>query len=416
LGDPIQLPPFLAAGTGHIGEQLIALGGAFLAAGLLARAGRRVGLPTIPFFIVAGIIFGPNTPGLVLVEDPETLALLASLGLVLLLFHLGLEFSLGEFTSGGSPLIKAGFIYLGLNVGGGLAFGFALGWGTAEALVIAGAVGISSSAIVTKVLIELRRLANPETRLILGIVVVEDIFLALYLAILAPFLNPEAGGLEAFLLFLRAFGFLLLLFAIARYGARWVGKLLDTPDPELLVVLFLGLAVLVAGTSEELGVSDAIGAFMVGLIVAETPVKHRVEELVLPIRDAFAAVFFFWFGLSISPDGLIAVLVPVAAAVALSLVLNPAAGIIVAKVNGLGRVAATNIGTTVLSRGEFSIIIAALAASAGLDERITPFVALYVLLLAIISPLLASKSRSVAKLLPERWFPRPSGSANPTRG
>jgi monovalent cation:H+ antiporter-2, CPA2 family len=102
--------------------------------------------------------------------------------------------------------------------------------------------------------------------------------------------------------------------------------------------------------------------------------------------------------------------------VALSLILNPAAGIIVAKVNGLGRVAATNIGTTVLSRGEFSIIIAALAASAGLDERITPFVALYVLLLAIISPLLASKSRSVAKLLPERWFPRPSGSANPTRG
>ncbi len=411
LGLPL---PMLAAGAGHIGEQLIALGGAFLAAGLLARAGRRIGLPTIPFFIIAGIIFGPNTPGVVLVEDPETLALLASLGLVLLLFHLGLEFSLGEFTSGGAPLIKAGFIYLALNVGGGVAFGFALGWGTAEALVIAGAVGISSSAIVTKVLIELRRLANPETRMILGIVVVEDIFLALYLAVLAPFLNPDAGGLEAFLLFLRAFGFLLLLFAIARFGAKWVGKLLDTPDPELLVVLFLGLAVLVAGTSEELGVSDAIGAFMVGLIVAETAVKHRVEELVLPIRDAFAAVFFFWFGLSISPDGLAAVALPVAAAVVLSLILNPAAGIIVAKVNGLGRVAAVNIGTTVLSRGEFSIIIAALAASAGLDERITPFVALYVLILAIFSPLLASKSKRVAKILPKRWFPRPSGAAGST--
>lgn len=257
--------PFLAAGTGHIGDELVALGSAFLAAGLLARAGRRIGLPTIPFFIVAGIVFGPNTGGIVLVQDPATLQLLATVGLVLLLFHLDLEFSLGEFTSGGAPLITAGMIYLGLNVFGGLAFGFALGWGTPEALVIAGAVGISSSAIVTKVLIELRRLANPETRLILGIVVVEDIFLALYLAVLAPFLDPTADGFDALLLFLRAFAFLLLLFAVARYGVGLINKLLDTPDTELLVVLFLGLAVFVAGISERLGVSDAIGAFMVGL-------------------------------------------------------------------------------------------------------------------------------------------------------
>jgi monovalent cation:H+ antiporter-2, CPA2 family len=393
-----------------LGEQLIALGGGFLAAGLLARAGRRIGLPTIPFFMVAGIVLGPNTPGLVLVHDPDTLALVAALGLILLLFHLGLEFSLGDLIEGGPRLLKAGGTYLALNVGAGLVFGFALGWGTPEALVIAGAVGISSSAIVTKLLIELRRLPNPETRLILGIIVVEDIFLALYLAVLAPFLDPDATGLDAVLIFLVAFAFILLLFAIARWGGRWVGKLIATPDAELLVVLFLGLAVVVAGIAEELGVSDAIGAFMVGLIIAETHVKHRVEELVLPLRDAFAALFFFWFGLTIDPAGMAEVALPVLIAVVLALITNPLAGILTARANGLGRVPAVNIGTAVLSRGEFAIILATLAAGAGLDPRITPFVGLYVLVLAIASPLLASRSRRIGRYMPSSWFPRSQGA------
>src|SRR6476661_10768284 len=106
-----------------MGDTLVAVGGAFLAAGLLARAGRRIGLPTIPFFMAAGVIFGPNTPGLALVEDPHDLELLAALGLILLLFHLGLEFSLGDLLAGGRSLLTIGAIYLALNIGGGLAFG-----------------------------------------------------------------------------------------------------------------------------------------------------------------------------------------------------------------------------------------------------------------------------------------------------
>ena len=114
-------------------------------------------------------------------------------------------------------------------------------------------------------------------------------------------------------MFLRALAFLVARFVVARYGANWVGRALDTPDTELLVVLFLGLAVILAGTAEELGVADAIGAFMAGLILAETVVKRRVEELVLPIRDAFAALFFFWFGLTISPDGLYVLILAIVA-------------------------------------------------------------------------------------------------------
>jgi monovalent cation:H+ antiporter-2, CPA2 family len=87
---------------------LVALGGAFLAAGLLARLGRRIGLPTIPFFMAAGILTGPNTPGLVLIENPADLEIIAAIGLIMLLFHLGLEFSLDDLTSGGPRLLAVG--------------------------------------------------------------------------------------------------------------------------------------------------------------------------------------------------------------------------------------------------------------------------------------------------------------------
>ena len=390
-----------------MGDALIALGGAFLAAGLLARLGGRIGLPTIPFFMAAGILFGPHTPGFVLVHDPAELELFAAVGLIMLLFHLGLEFSLGDLLDGGPRLIGAGVVYLLLNVGGGLAFGLALGWGIPEALVLAGVVGISSSAIVTKVLIDLERLANPETRLILGIIVVEDIFLALYLAILQPVLGEASGFVESMLLIGRAFLFLLVLFSIARYGARFVSRLLGSEDDEeLLTVVFVGLAIIVAGFAEEIGVSDAIGAFMVGLILAETKQAHLIERLVLPLRDAFAAVFFFVFGLSIDPGSLGPVVWPVAIAVVMTLMLNVLAGVICSRMNGFGRRQASNVGFTILGRGEFSLILASLAAAAGLDDRIGPFVALYVLILALGGPVLASRSRWLARVIPERALRR----------
>ena len=290
---------------------LVALGGAFLVAGLLARLGRQAGLPTIPFFMAAGILTGPHTPGLVLVDEPADLRVFAAVGLIMLLFHLGLEFSFDDLINGGPRLLAAGAAYLVLNLGGGLVLGFLLGWGTREALVIAGAVGISSSAIVTKLLVELDRLANRETPMILGIIVVEDVFLALYLAMLQPILGEAGSFAEGALLFLRAFAFLTALFLVARYGARFVGSLLSTDDDELLTVLFVGLAILISGVAEELGVSDAIGALMVGLVVAETKAAQRVEHLVLPLRDAFAAVFFFAFGLTIDPADAGEVAVPV---------------------------------------------------------------------------------------------------------
>ncbi|MCF2130226.1 cation:proton antiporter [Strepomyces sp. STD 3.1] len=383
---------------GHA-DTLLAMGGAFLAAAFLARLGGRIGLPTIPLFMLAGILLGPHTPGFVLVEDAHDFEMLSALGLVLLLFYLGLEFHLDDLRTGGRRLLAAGGVYLLLNVGAGLGFGFVLGWGLREALVLAGVLGISSSAIVTKILIDLGRIGRPETRLILGVIVVEDIFLALYLAALQPIIAGARGFAEIALQAGKAFGFLLVLAAAARYGTRLVGRLIETRDNELLVISFLGAAVLVAGVSEVLGVADAIGAFMVGLILAGTPSGPRIRELVHPLRDAFAAIFFFAFGLAIDPGDIASVAGPVAAAAVLTVVMNIAAGLCVARLYTYGAQPAAEIATTLVARGEFALILAAMAAGAGLDERLAPFIAGYVLVLAVLGPIVAARAHLLAGAL-----------------
>ncbi|MEV0278317.1 cation:proton antiporter [Streptomyces sp. NPDC050610] len=376
------------------------MGGAFLAAAVLARVGGRIGLPTIPLFILAGILLGPHTPGIVLVADPHDLEMLSALGLVLLLFYLGLEFHLDDLKTGGRKMALAGGAYLALNVGAGLVFGFATGWGTSEALVLAGVLGISSSAIVTKVLVDLGRIGNGETKPILGIIVVEDIFLALYLAALQPILSGADSLASAAGDAGKAFGFLLLLAVAARWGTRLIGKLIHTKDDELLVISFLGVAVFVAGVSEWFGVADAIGAFMVGLMLGSTSSGDRIRTLVHPLRDAFGAIFFFAFGLSIDPGDLPGVLVPVLIAVAVTLVMNVAAGLVAARLYGFGPQPAANISTTLLARGEFALILATMAAGAGLNPQLSPFIAGYVLVLAVLGPLAAGRSEWLARLLP----------------
>jgi CPA2 family monovalent cation:H+ antiporter-2 len=375
-----------------VGSSLVALGGALVATGLLGRLGRRIGLPTIPLFMLAGVVFGPHTPGLHLVHDPGELELVATIGLVLLLFYLGLELSIDELLRGGRRLLLASGLFLVVNFGAGAAFGAVLGWGSREVLVIAGAVGISSSAIITKLLVELNRLSRPETRVILALIVLEDLFLAVYLALLQPLLHDTAGAADALLSIGKAVGFLVALVLVARFGATAVGRMLDTDDNELLTIGFVGLAVLVAGLAEEFGVSAAIGSFLIGMVLAKSPNHDRIAGLVHPIRDVFGALFFYAFGVAIDPGDVASVAGPIAAAIVLTALCTFGAGALVARLYRFDRAAAWSLAFTTLARGELSLIVAALAAGAGLDERIGPFVAGYVLLLAVIAPLLVANA------------------------
>ncbi len=383
----------------HLGEDLIVLGLLLLVAYVLGRLGKLVGLPAIPIYMIVGLLASPHTGWFPLNFDSRYIELIAIFGLILLLFNLGLEFDQDEFFGNFGKLIISGGSYVVINMGVGLAFGFMVGWGTREALIIAGMTATSSSAIVTKLLIELNRLANRETPMILGVTVVEDIFIAIYLAIVSVVLSGETDFWPIVAKLAVAFTFLVVMFSLARWGGRVVSRFFRTKDDELFTILFFGLAVLFAGIGEILGVTDAIGAFLIGLVLGATKYRNKIEHIAIPLRDVFAAFFFLNFGLALNPAQFPSVIVPVVLAVVMTLVLNIGAGQFVAWINKLGPQAGINTTVILQNRGEFALILATLSLSAGLDPRIQPFAGLYVLIMAIIGPLLAANSEKIGAMI-----------------
>jgi CPA2 family monovalent cation:H+ antiporter-2 len=383
----------------HLGEDLIVLGLLLLVAYVLGRLGKLIGLPAIPIYMLVGLLASPHTGWFPLNFESNYIELIAIFGLILLLFNLGLEFDQDEFFGNFGKLIISGGSYIIVNMGVGLVFGFMLGWGTREALIVAGMTATSSSAIVTKLLIELNRLANKETPMILGVTVVEDIFIAIYLAIVSVVLSGETDFWPIVGKLAIAFTFLVVMFTIARWGGRFVSRLFRTKDDELFTILFFGFAVLFAGIGEVLGVTDAIGAFLIGLVLGATKFRNKIEHIAIPLRDVFAAFFFLNFGLALNPAKFPEVVVPVLIAVVLTIVLNIAAGQFVAWLNGMGAQAGINTTVILQNRGEFALILATLSLSAGLDERIQPFAGLYVLIMAVIGPLLAANSEKIGAMI-----------------
>ncbi|PSL36687.1 potassium/proton antiporter membrane subunit (CPA2 family) [Labedella gwakjiensis] len=387
----------------HFGADMVVVGLLFLIAYGLGRLGKLIGLPAIPVYMIVGLLASPYTGWFPLTLEGDYIGLIAVMGLVLLLFNLGLEFDQDEFFGNAGKLLVSGGTYILVNMAAGLGFGFLVGWGTPEALIIAGITATSSSAIVTKLLIELGRLTNRETPMILGITVVEDVFIAIYLAIVGVVLSgqtelwPVVGQLAL------SFTFIVVMFSVARFGGRVVSRLLRTKDDELFTILFFGLAVLFGGIGELLGVTDAIGAFLIGLVLGATRFRNRIETIAVPLRDVFGAFFFLNFGLALDASKFGGVLLPVLGAVLMTVLLNVVAGQVVSRLNGLG--AQEGINTTVIlqNRGEFALILATLSLSAGLDERIQPFAGLYVLILSIGGPMIAAQSERIgAVILPSK--------------
>ena len=392
----------------HLGEDLIVLGILLLVAYVLGRLGKLVGLPAIPIYMIVGLLASPHTGWFPLDFESHYIELFAIFGLILLLFILGLEFDQDEFFGNFGKLIISGGSYILINMGVGLAFGFMVGWGTREALVIAGMTATSSSAIVTKLLIELRRLPNTETPMILGVTVVEDIFIAIYLAIVSVVLSGETDFWPVVGKLAIAFLFLVVMFTIARWGGRVVSRLFRTKDDELFTILFFGLAVLFAGIGEILGVTDAIGAFLIGLVLGATKYRNKIESIAIPLRDVFAAFFFLNFGLELDPAKFPSVLGPVLAAVGMTIVLNILAGQFVAWINKMGPQAGINTTVILQNRGEFALILATLSISAGLDPRIQPFAGLYVLIMAVLGPILAANSEKIGAMILRTGKPKRS--------
>ncbi len=360
---------------------------------------------TAPFLILAGMAVGPHAPhvgmlDLRFTESAPIIAFMGRLGVLFLLFYLGLEFSVGRLVRSGRSIAVGGSIYIGINFTLGLLYPALLGWPLKETLVAAGITTISSSAIVAKVLVDLRRTANPETEMILGIIMFEDVFLAVYLSVVSGLVLSGSTSVGGVLLSAgMALGFMLGVLALGRLAVPWLNRVLRIRSDEVVLLVVSAALLLIAGAGETIHVAEAIGALLLGLVLAETEHRQRIEHMIVPFRDFFGALFFFGFGLSIDPFALGGAVWITLGAVALTLVGNFVAGMLAGRSAGLSPAGSANVGLTVVSRGEFSIVVASLGAAGGLMADLQPFAALYVLILAILGPLLTRQSHSVSRVL-----------------
>ncbi|MEC2109773.1 K(+)/H(+) antiporter subunit KhtU [Bacillus stercoris] len=389
------------------------VGTALVLVAIASVIANKIKFSIIPFLIVLGMLVGPHAPkmgiiDLTFIESSEIIEFFGRMGVLFLLFYLGIEFSVGKLIKSGKSIAVGGTIYILLNFTLGLLYGFITGFSFLEVLVLAGVITISSSAIVAKVLVDLKRTANPETELILGIIMFEDIFLAVYLSVVSGLVLGDATSAgSALLSILIAFGYMLLFFIAARKLPPLLNKLLDIRSNEVFIIVIFAALFFIAGFSETIHVAEAIGALLLGLVFSETEHSDRIEHLVIPFRDFFGAMFFFSFGLSIDPFSLGEAVWLALGAVILTIVGNFVAGMVAGRRAGLSHKASSNIGLTIVSRGEFSIIVANLGIAGGLSATLKPFAALYVLILAILGPLVTKESKRIYRLLNKvfKWKP-----------
>lgn len=375
-----------------------------LALGLIAVAmliAYRFNLSTVPFLLIAGIMVGPNAPQLGFIDlsfigTESFISFMGRMGVLFLLFYLGLESNVSRLIKAGRSIVTGGSIYILINFLTGLTYAYILNFELRETLIVAGITTISSSAIVAKILFDYRRTANPETELILGITMFEDVFLAVYLSLISGIVLSGATSLGGILAGGGvALGFIVGLLLLGRFVTPLLNKLFKISSSEIFIMVVFASLFLLAGLGETIHVAESIGALLLGLILGETEHSERMEHMVVPFRDFFGSIFFFSFGLTIDPRTLGDAVWMALGAAALSLIGVTIASAIVGRKAKLSGVASLNIGFTLLARGEFSIIIVNLALAGGLSQILQPFAALYVLLLATASPLLAKESEKV---------------------
>ncbi|MEO3974625.1 cation:proton antiporter [Streptomyces sp. CAU 1734] len=385
---------------------LIELGAIILGLGLIGRFAGRIGLSPIPLYLLVGLAFG--TGGLLPMSASEDfVAVGAEIGVILLLLLLGLEYSASELVGSLKTQYPSGAVDFVLNALPGAAAALLLGWGPVAAVALAGVTWISSSGVIAKVLTDMGRLGNRETPVILGILVMEDLAMAVYLPLLTALLAGVglAGGSITLLIALGTVG--IVLYAALRHG-RLISRAVSSDNPEMLLLVVLGLTLLVAGVAQELQVSAAVGAFLVGIALSGE-VAEGARRLLTPLRDLFAAVFFVFFGLSTDPTEIPPVLLPALLLAVVTAFTKILTGWYAARRAGIGPRGSLRAGGALVARGEFSIVIAGLAVAT--EPRIGPIATAYVLILVILGPLAArwteplvarvGESRKVAKPLAE---------------
>jgi CPA2 family monovalent cation:H+ antiporter-2 len=382
----------IAAGSTEAALAFIEIGAVVLGLAILARLAGRLGITAVPLYLLAGLTLGEG--GVVQLDVTEDfISLTAEIGVLLLLFTLGLEYSDVELREGLRTGTLVGLIDCLLNALPGVAVGLLLGWSPLAAVLLGGATWISSSGVVSKVLSDLKRLGFRETPAILNLLVIEDLAMAVYLPVVAALI--VGGSLVATLtsVAIALIVVTVILLSALLYGRKLSDALIGGSDESLLLAVF-GVTLLVAGIAQRLEVSGAIGAFLVGLALSGQA-EERAMNLIAPLRDLFAAIFFLFFSFQVDPAKLLDALLPAFGLALLTALTKGITGWYAAKRVGAAQKGRLRAGATLIARGEFSIVIAALGAGLVDGPELGALVAGYVLVTAILGPLAAKYSDRV---------------------
>jgi len=362
-------------------------------------------ISVIPLFMVAGIILGPFAPFTAVIEMGDPLYLLAEIGVILLLFYLGLEFSRERILQARKLVLTGGVLDLLINGGLGLLLGFALLGVTAEAVLLAGIIYVSSSGIITQALFDFRRLADDETDLVLGTLVFEDLAIALFLGLASGLsVGTAVSGVDLTVRAVIVVAFVAAFLVASHFLPRYIDRVSPFIEREGLVLMALAVVVGAAALAEWVGLSAPVGALLAGILLSETEARDRIERHLFGLRDFTAAIFFFIFGLQIDVDSLGVVWEWLLLAGVVAIGGKLISGWISGRMAGFTRRQALTVGASLIARGEFSLILAQLAAlgtalSLEFRERVVSFAGLLVLVTAVIGVILMRESRTLGRVL-----------------
>ncbi|MFP4038432.1 MAG: cation:proton antiporter [Candidatus Nanohaloarchaea archaeon] len=349
-----------------------------ITATLLAFLARKTGQPTIIGYIVAGLLLGP---GLSLISETEMTRLFSELGLVLLLFLIGLEMELEEIEDILRPVTVIGAVQMALFFCVGLGLSSVLGFSLVESVFIGAAVMFSSTALVVKLLTDEGQISEMSGRLDVGILLVQDVVVVVIMALISSGLgSPSQVIFRFFEVMLLISMISVISILLSRRGlSRVLGRI--SGDQHTLLIFGLAWAFLFISTAEILNISTEIGAFVAGVGLAQLPYSFEVQERVRPMTDLFMAIFFINFGLTIVPEHLTAY---IPEALAFSIVIIPLKAVaFFIIIDRLGYSLETSFigGINMTQTSEFSIILASLAISTGLiGESILGFIGLVALI------------------------------------
>jgi monovalent cation:H+ antiporter-2, CPA2 family len=355
---------------------------------ILARLGSRWGFSAIPLYLLAGLAFGNG--GLAPLKLSESFVRIgAEIGVLLLLFMLGLEYTGDELKKSLRLGIAAGVIDFVLNFTPGFAAGLVFRWQPLAAVLLGGVTYISSSGVIAKVLAELQRMDKPETPLVLSVLVQEDLAMAVYLPLVAVLLSGGGTAKIALSVCVAIAVVSVALLAALRWGPQ-ISRLFAHESDEIILLTTIGVVLLVGGVAQRFQVSAAIGAFLVGIALSGS-VAEKSHRLVSPLRDLFAALFFFFFGLEIDPAALLPSLPFALGLGAVTTFTKVLTGYLAGRSLGIDPQGRIRAGAALVARGEFSIVIAGLGVA--IEPRIGPLSAAYVLLMVITGPVLARATK-----------------------